>query len=182
LEITTLNELESLELCRAVLNKGQIQMVETWLGQKKLTMSDQLGDLVRQYNPNLALKIFQESGSPDRVIQGLIEANQFDKILPYCQQTGHKPDFMKILRAVVPQNPTAAVNLAKMITVRDASGQPKTPLDRVVQVFLEHQRVQETTAILLEALKGNRPDESHLQTKLFEINLMSAPNVAEGIF
>jgi clathrin heavy chain len=32
LEITTLNELESLELCRAVLNKGQIQMVETWLG------------------------------------------------------------------------------------------------------------------------------------------------------
>jgi hypothetical protein len=29
---------------------------------------------------------------------------------------------MKILRAVVPQNPAAAVNLAKMITVRDASG------------------------------------------------------------
>ena len=90
---------------------------------------------------------------------------------------------MKILRAIVPQNPAAAVNLAKMITVRDPNtGMPKTPLDGVVQVFLEHSRVQETTAILLEALKGNRPDESHLQTKLFEINLMSAPNVAEGIF
>jgi len=35
---------------------------------------------------------------------------------------------------------------------------------------------------MLEALKGNRPDEGHLQTKLFEINLMNAPNVAEGIF
>lgn len=93
----------------------------------------------------------------------MIEANQFDKILPYCQQTGHKPDFMKILRAIVPQNPSAAVNLAKMITVRDPNtGMPKTPLDGVVQVFLEHSRVQETTAILLEALKGNRPDESHL--------------------
>jgi clathrin heavy chain len=34
----------------------------------------------------------------------------------------------------------------------------------------------------LEALIHNRPDEGHLQTKLFEINLMSAPNVAEGIF
>ncbi len=89
---------------------------------------------------------------------------------------------MKILRAVVPQNPQAAVNLAKMITVRDATGQPKIPLDGVVQVFLENSRVQETTAILLEALKGNRPDEAHVQTKLFEINLMSAPNVAEGIF
>ena len=51
-----------------------------------------------------------------------------------------------------------------------------------LKVFLENQRVQETTAILLEALKGNRPDEAHLQTRLFEINLQTAPNVAEGIF
>ena len=62
-----------------------------------------------------------------------------------------------------------------MITVRDASGNPKTPIDAVVQVFLEFGKVQETTAFLLEALKGNLPHEGHLQTKLFEINLMSAP-------
>lgn len=37
-------------------------------------MSDALGDLIRQYNPQLALKVFQQSGSPDKVIQGLIEA------------------------------------------------------------------------------------------------------------
>ena len=83
---------------------------------------------------------------------------------------------------MVPQNPQAAGNLAMMITARDASGVPKTPIDGVLQVFLEFSRVQEATAFLLEALKGNRPDEGHLQTKLFEINLMSAPNVAEGIF
>ena len=126
--------------------------------------------------------MYQQAGSPDKVLQGLIEANQFDRILPYCQQTGHKPDFLKILRAVVPSNPQAAVNLAKMITVRDASGNPKTPIEGVVQIFLEHSRIQETTAFLLEALKGNLPSEAHLQTKLLEINLMSAPNVAEGIF
>mmetsp|Transcript_30887 Transcript_30887/g.22454 ORF Transcript_30887/g.22454 Transcript_30887/m.22454 type:complete len:286 (-) Transcript_30887:249-1106(-) len=89
---------------------------------------------------------------------------------------------MKILRAVTPTNPQAAVGLAKMITVRDATGMPKTPLDGVVQVFIDNNRIKETTAFLLEALKDNRPDEGHLQTKLFEINLMSAPNVAEGIF
>jgi clathrin heavy chain len=117
---------------------------------------------VRQYNPQLAMKIFQNAGSLDKVLQGLIEAGQFDKILPYCQTTGHKPDFVKILSNVVPTNPAAAVNLAKMITVRDANGMPRTPLDGVVAIFLEYNRVQETTAILLEALKGNRPDESHL--------------------
>ena len=101
----------------------------------------------------MALKVFQSAGSPDKVIQGLIETNQFDKIMPYCQQTNHKPDFLKILRAMVPQNPQAAGNLAMMITARDASGTPKTPIDGVLQVFLEFSRVQEATAFLLEALK-----------------------------
>jgi clathrin heavy chain len=52
----------------------------------------------------------------------------------------------------------------------------------VTQTFLEFNRIQECTAFLLEALKNNQPDEGHLQTKVFEINLKSAPNVAEGIF
>jgi len=116
-------------------------MVETFIQKEQLTLSDALGDLVRQYNPQLAMKIFQNAGSPDKVLQGLIEANQFDKILPYCQQTGHKPDFISILRNIVPTNSQAAVNLAKMITVRDANGMPKTPLDGVVSIFLENNKV-----------------------------------------
>ena len=43
-------------------------------------------------------------------------------------------------------------------------------------------RIQEATAFLLEALKANRPEEGLLQTKLLEINLQTAPNVAEAIF
>ena len=52
----------------------------------------------------------------------------------------------------------------------------------MVSVFLEFSKIQETTAFLLEALNGILAYEGHLQTKLFEINLMSAPHVAEGIF
>jgi clathrin heavy chain len=50
---------------------------------------------------------------------GLVETQQFDKIIPYCQQTNYKPDFMKILRSVVPINSQAALSLAQMISVRD---------------------------------------------------------------
>jgi len=81
----------------------------------------------------------------------------------------------------MPVNAQAAVGLAKMITNRE-NGQPKAQIDQIVNVFLEFNKLQECTAFLLEALKGNRQDEGHLQTKVFEINLMSAPNVAEGIF
>jgi clathrin heavy chain len=120
--------------------------------------------------------------SQDKVLQGLVAAGQFDKIPAYLQKTGYNPDYIKLLRSVVPINPEAAVGLAKMITSREGGNVPKASIDSVVQVFLENGRIQETTAFLLEALIQNRPDEGHLQTKLYEINLMSAPNVAEGIF
>lgn len=44
----------------------------------------------------------------------------------------------------------------------------------------EQNRLQETTSILLEALKANRPDQSHLQTQLLAMNLQQAPKVAEA--
>jgi len=55
--------------------QGKTNLVEDWVKNNKLTMTDELGDLIKQYNPQMALKIYQNSGSPDKVIQGLIEAN-----------------------------------------------------------------------------------------------------------
>lgn len=64
----TLNQAESLELCRLVLSQGKVALVEDWINKGKLTISDELGDEIRKHNPQLALKVFQNSGSPDKVI------------------------------------------------------------------------------------------------------------------
>ena len=37
--------------------------------------------------------------------------------------------------------------------------------------------VQQCTSFLLDALKNNRPNEGPLQTRLLEMNLMTAPQV-----
>lgn len=181
LQSTKLNAQESIELARPVIQQNKLNLIENWIKESKLTMTDELGDMIRAANPQLALNIYQQSGSPEKVIQGLIETNQLDKIMPYCEQQGHLPDWIKIMRQIVPINPQAAVGLAKMVTNRDA-GPPKANIDQIVNVFLEFNRLQELTAFLLEALKTNRPDEGHLQTKVLEINLTTAPNVADGIF
>jgi clathrin heavy chain len=47
----------------------------------------------------------ESSDTPKRVIQGLIETGQTDKIIPYCQKVNYTPDFVKILRNMVPVNP-----------------------------------------------------------------------------
>jgi len=140
LATTKLNEIESIELARPVIQQNKMNLIEDWIKQGKLSMTDELGDLIRQANPHMALSIYQQSGAPDKVIQGLIETNQLDKIMPYCQQTGHVPDFIKILRQIMPMNPQAAVNLAKMVTNRD-QGPPKASIDQCVNVFLEFNKI-----------------------------------------
>ena len=42
---------------------------------------------------------------------------------------------------------------------------------------MEFNLVQQCTSFLLDALKNNRPAEGPLQTRLLEMNLMSAPQV-----
>lgn len=41
--------------------------------------------------------------------------------------------------------------------------------------------IQQATSFLLDALKDNRPEQGPLQTRLLEMNLMNAPQVADAI-
>lgn len=45
---------------------------------------------------------------------------------------------------------------------------------------METNQVQACTSFLLDALKNNRPNEGHLQTRLLEMNLLTAPQVSFG--
>lgn len=42
--------------------------------------------------------------------------------------------------------------------------------------------IQPATSFLLDALKENKPEQGHLQTRLLEMNLVHAPQVADAIF
>lgn len=48
---------------------------------------------------------------------------------------------------------------------------------QIVDVFMEMNMVQQCTSFLLDALKNNRPSEGPLQTRLLEMNLLTAPQV-----
>lgn len=41
--------------------------------------------------------------------------------------------------------------------------------------------IQQATSFLLDALKDNKPEQAHLQTRLLEMNLVNAPQVADAI-
>jgi clathrin heavy chain len=55
--------------------------------------------------------------------------------------------------------------------------EPLIDLTQVVDIFLEQNLIEECTAFLLDALKNNREDQEHLQTRLLEMNLIQTPQV-----
>ena len=175
----TLNKHETLELVRPVLAQNRKHLLEKWMKENKLDCSEELGDIVRPHDLNLALSIYLRSGVPGKVVAAFAETGQFDKILPYASQVGYQPDYVMLLQNIVRINPEQGSEFATQLANNE--GGPLVDIERVVDVFQSQGMVQPATAFLLDALKDNKPEQGHLQTRLLEMNLMNAPQVADAI-
>ncbi|XP_040566519.1 LOW QUALITY PROTEIN: clathrin heavy chain 1 [Lepeophtheirus salmonis] len=173
-----LNKYESLELCRPVIQQNRKQLLEKWLKEDKLQCSEELGDLVKATDPTLALSVYLRANVPNKVTMCFAETGQYQKIVLYAKKVGYTPDYIFILRNIMRTNPDSGAQFAQMLVVDD---EPLAEISQVVDVFMEKNMVQQCTAFLLEALKNNRPSEGPLQTRLLEMNLMAAPQVADAI-
>nr|CAD2127663.1 unnamed protein product [Meloidogyne enterolobii] len=71
LEQGSLNKYESLELCRHALVQGKKQLIEKLISENKLECSEELGDLVKHYDVNLALSIYLQGSLPHKVYRSL---------------------------------------------------------------------------------------------------------------
>lgn len=173
-----LNKYESLELCKPVLLQGRKQLLEKWLKEEKLECSEELGDLAKQADPALALSVYLRGNAPVKVIQSFAEMGQFQKIVMYAKKVSYTPDYIYLLRSVMRTNPEQGAGFAAMLV---ADEEPLADINQIVDIFMEQNMVQQCTAFLLDALKNNRATEGQLQTRLLEMNLLSAPQVADAI-
>lgn len=92
----------------------------------------------------------------------------------YSKKVNYAPDYIFLLRSLMRINPEQALQFAQMLVEDD---EPLADLNQIVDVFMEMNLIQQCTSFLLDALKNNRPSEGPLQTRLLEMNLMSAPQV-----
>lgn len=175
----SLNQYETLELARPVLAQNRKHLLEKWLGENKLHCSEPLGDAVRPHDINLALQIYQKAEVPTKVVSALAETGQFDAILPYSQKTGYRPDFTQLLQHIVRINPDKGAEFATSLAKSD--GGALVDIEKVVDIFQSQAMYQAATSFLLDVLSNNQPEQAHLQTRLLEMNLLHAPQVADAI-
>ncbi|KAG6533335.1 hypothetical protein ZIOFF_007202 [Zingiber officinale] len=174
-----LNAFESLELSRLVVNQNKKNLLENWLAEDKLECSEELGDLVKTVDNDLALKIYIKARATPKVVAAFAEKREFDKILIYSKQVGYTPDYLFLLQTILRTDPQGAVNFALMMSQMEGG----CPVDynTITDLFLQRNLIREATAFLLDVLKPNLPEHGFLQTKVLEINLVTYPNVADAI-
>eukprot|EP00741_Cyanophora_paradoxa_P015948 tig00000042_g15397.t1 len=179
LDKSKLNAHESLELAKLVIMQGRANLLDKWLKEDKLECSEDLGDLVKQSDPNMALQIYVKGNAVRKVVQTFVETGQYDKVVLYCRKMGVDPGYPQLLENLVAFNPKAGLEFANKLI--GGEGGPLLDYNTVTDVFLRRNCLQEATSFLLDALKANRPEEGALQTKLLEMNLIAAPQVADAI-
>ncbi|EPZ31434.1 clathrin heavy chain 1-like protein [Rozella allomycis CSF55] len=179
LEKGDLNKYESIELARPVLMQGKKQLLEKWLKENKLECSEELGDIVKQQDVMLSLSVYLRANIPHKVIQCFAETGQFNKIVLYAKKVGYQPDYLFLLQTILRVNGEKGVEFAQELV--KSEGGPLLTLEQITECFITAGMVQQLTAFLLEALKENKPEQGGLQTRLIEMNLMQAPQVADAI-
>lgn len=180
LESGRLNEQESIEVAKPVLQQRRLPLMEKWLKDDKLQCSEALGDLIMPHDVGMALSVYLRAECHAKAIQCFAQRGEYEKIVPYSSSVGFKMDYSNMLNQLLFNNPAGALDLAKGLV--NAEGGPLIDIQATAEAFLSSNRVQETTAFLLEALKDNKAEHAYLQTKLLEINLIGgAPQVADAI-
>jgi len=178
LEKGKLNAMESVELARPVIQQGKQALLQKWISEEKLECTEELGDMIKMVDAQLALSVYLRATANQKVIQSFVETQQFDKIMVYCQKVGYTADWGLLLTNIVRVNPQGALDFAQKLAAADG-----VSLDYgvVADVFMQHNCLQQATSFLLDVLKGDKPEEGPLQTRLLEMNLMAAPQVADAI-
>lgn len=175
-----LNKEETIELARPVLQQDRKQLFEKWLKEDKLECSEELGDIVKPFDTTLALACYLRANAHAKVISSLAELQQFEKILPYCNKVNYEPNFIVLLSTIMRTSPDRASEFAISL-LQNPETSSQIDIEKVADLFFSQNHIQQGTSLLLDALKNDTPDQGHLQTRVLEVNLLNAPQVADAI-
>lgn len=175
-----LNKDETIELARPVLQQNRKQLFEKWLKEDKLECSEQLGDIVKPFDTTLALACYLKANIHAKVVNCLAELQQFDKILPYCQKVDFKPNFLVLISSLIRSSPDRAAEFTTSLLQNEETAS-QIDIEKIADLFFSQNHIQQGTSLLLDVLKADTPEQSHLQTRVLEVNLLHAPQVADAI-
>jgi Clathrin-H-link/Clathrin, heavy-chain linker len=99
---------------------GRPQLLEKWIAEDKLEMSEELGDLLMPADVNMALTVYQRANCPEKVINCLMQKGESDKIVAYSTSVGYRVDYTFMLQQLVRTNPQVRARGISVMTYNTA--------------------------------------------------------------
>ncbi|KAL7716081.1 putative Clathrin heavy chain [Entamoeba marina] len=180
LESHSLNALEGFTLIQLLIPQNKLSAIENWITNDKIECSEKSGDLVKPYDQRLSLMIYSKAKATGKVVQALAEMGQSDKIVAYCERAGFQENYLEILQQILPTSGEAARAYTKSLI--DAKGYDGLDIISILDLFARYRYLKEITSLVLDTLDGEDESYSHIQTKILEMNLIAAPQIADTIF
>jgi len=122
----------------------------------------------------------------EKIVQTLVLEGNWTKLVEVAKNANDKTNINwdNIVGLSITSNPQEALKLARVLAGKENNPVKvsKINVQNVAQVFVQAGHIKECTGFLISALKENKPEDAHLQTKLFELNLNFDPQQAEQIF
>ena len=97
LKTERLNERESIELEKTILQHCRPQLMEKWLKDDKFQCCEKLGDLIMPSDAGMPLTVYLRSEYHSKTINDFVQYRKYDKIVPYASSVGLKIDYSLML-------------------------------------------------------------------------------------
>lgn len=166
-----LNSFETVELGKILVLQKKHNMLEKLIKENKVTLSEQLGDVLASYTSSEAIGIsdvtlsetekkeilrlsvgcyMKLSTSPTagasesvkrKVVEGLVEMNEISKIVTYCNKVGYTPAYKLILENIIKKNMKQGEVFAKELISKPETRSLIEAKD-VVSLFLEQDKTK----------------------------------------
>ncbi|KAI9140412.1 hypothetical protein BKA69DRAFT_510794 [Paraphysoderma sedebokerense] len=176
-----LDEAESVAFVRFGLQGNQNTVVHEALKNRKLTLSEELGDVLSFLEGSFldyALKAYQQCNSQYKVIRLLANREQYPELIEYIIKSNYTPSDISVLSRMVSRNPELGLEYAKRM-IQTKSGDPSF-LNHIAETFLEKGSQAYAATFLLDALEvvEDNVEYGSLQTKV--IKLLFSSSIAEA--
>ena len=91
----------------------RLMLIPLWLEQERITLSEELADLIRQYDVQIACSLYLSQPVPDKFIDCLCELKEYRKIVVYSR---HYPiNFISLIEKVMKISKQEAIKFAIVV-------------------------------------------------------------------
>uniref|UniRef100_A0A0K0FVH8 Probable clathrin heavy chain 1 (inferred by orthology to a C. elegans protein) n=1 Tax=Strongyloides venezuelensis TaxID=75913 RepID=A0A0K0FVH8_STRVS len=157
-------------------------LIDDCIKKEKIEFTDDIGNDLLPYYPDLAIKVFANAGSFMTIVEYLLYINDENELKKFMTNYNLNSMFMDMFNSLLQSNPESALKFTFFLIDEYSESSKFELLDIITNTLVQNSYFDQAVQCLLGNLKNDSQRESNLQNKLIVLCLKYYPTIAENIF